>query len=645
MTSPSATAARTLLAALVRLGVREVVLAPGSRSAPLAYAAAEAAEAGLLELTVRVDEREAAFTAVGLVRGAALGAGSRLRGVAPVAVVTTSGTAVANLHPAVLEAHHAGLPLLLLTADRPHELRGTGASQTIDQPGIFGGAVRLAVDVPAPDGRPGEERDLVHLAARAVDAASGTRSGYPGPVQLNLAFRDPLVPDTDDATPWPDVRPPRVVPPQVASPDVSPWTAGELTDGGTLVVAGDGDDGSARRLAEARGWPLLAECVTPSAGGPRLVPAHAHVLAASPLTADVRRVVVVGRPTLSRPVQRLLAREDVDVVLVAPAGAPWADAPRGARTVLPEVPSGWFLPDAILGDGLRTVRRDRWRDAWGAAGAAAAAAIDRVLGLDAHGPDALGGGLRASGGPGDDGGPGAAGGLGAAGGPGAPGTAAQDPVPLTAESAVRILADALTPADVLVVGSSNPVRDLDLVHRWASPPCVVANRGVAGIDGLLSTAVGTALALARPDRGGIEGRTVRALVGDLTFLHGAGGLAVARGEARPQLQIVVVNDAGGSIFTGLEHGGLAEAAPSRAAAVERVFGTPHDVDLGALCAAHGLPHVVVTDATALRAALAAPGRGTSVVEVRVDRDGRRARAAAVAAALRTTLATAPQIDS
>ncbi|MBD9698688.1 2-succinyl-5-enolpyruvyl-6-hydroxy-3-cyclohexene-1-carboxylic-acid synthase [Flavimobilis sp. GY10621] len=620
MTSPSYSAARTLLAALVRLGVREVVLAPGSRSAPLAYAAAEAAEEGLLELTVRVDEREAAFTAVGLVRGAALGrgpgapGGAGHRGVAPVAVVTTSGTAVANLHPAVLEAHHAGLPLLLLTADRPHELRGTGASQTIDQPGIFGGAVRLAVDVPAPDGREGEERDLVHLAARAVDAASGTRSGFPGPVQLNLAFRDPLVPGADDAAPWPDVRPPRVSAPMARPLEVSPWTAGELTDGGTLVVAGDGDRGEARALAEARGWPLLAECVTPSAGGPMLVPAHAHVLAASPLTADVRRVVVVGRPTLSRPVQRLVAREDVDVVVVAPQGAPWADAPRGAGAVLPEVPLGWFLPDDMLGDGLRTVRRERWRDAWRAAGAAAAAAIDDVLGLGTaeDGPR----GARV-----------------------ADATATTGPVgALTAEGAVRVLADALVPADVLVVGSSNPVRDLDLVHRWVAPPRVVANRGVAGIDGLLATAVGTALALSRPGLSGIEGRTVRALVGDLTFLHGAGGLAAARGEGRPQLQIVVVNDAGGSIFTGLEHGALAEAAPARAAAVERVFGTPHDVDLGALCAAHGVPHVVVEDADALRSALASPGRGTCVVEVRVDRAGRRSRASAVADALRSRLA-------
>lgn len=631
MTSPSIAAARTLVAALVRLGVREVVLAPGSRSAPLAYAVAEAAEAGLLALTVRVDEREAAFTAVGLVRGAAAvdggaadGSAAPHRGVAPVVVVTTSGTAVANLHPAVLEAHHAGLPLLLLTADRPHEMRGTGASQTIDQPGIFGGAVRLAADVPAPTGRADEADEAVHLAARAVDAATGGRSGYPGPVHLNLAFRDPLVPGSDEHAPWPDVRPPRVTRSDSSRFDASPWTDGELVDGGTVVVAGDGDDGLARRLAEVRAWPLLAECVAPSAGGPQLVAAHAHVLATSPLAGRVRRVLVVGRPTLSRPVQQLLGREDVDVVLVAPAGAPWSDAPRGARTVLPGVPLRWFMPDDVLTPGARTTRRTRWDAAWRSASAAAAGAIDGALGLgDVPGRD------RPLG----------------LGGPFLPGGSESTELTsttteLTAESAVRVLADVLTPADVLVVGSSHPVRDLDLVHRWAEPPHVIANRGVAGIDGVLATAVGAALAVARPHRAGL-GRTVRALVGDLTFLHGAGGLWAARGEERPQLQIVVVNDAGGSIFTGLEHGALAAADPARAAAVERVFGTPHDVDLAALCAAHGVAHAAVGSADELRAALAVPPRGVSVVEARVDRDGRRARAAAVGAALDAALGDVP----
>ncbi|WP_253182585.1 thiamine pyrophosphate-binding protein, partial [Jiangella alba] len=188
--NPSTWAARTLVTELVRAGVRHVVLAPGSRSAPLAHALATASARGDLRLHVRVDERAAAFTALGLARVAG-----------PVAVVTTSGTAAANLHPAVLEASHAGVPLLLLTADRPHELRGTGANQTTDQVRLFGSAVRFFADVPAPYGRPGEDGDLRALLARALAAAVGTRSGDPGPVHLDLAYREPLVPDADSG--WP----------------------------------------------------------------------------------------------------------------------------------------------------------------------------------------------------------------------------------------------------------------------------------------------------------------------------------------------------------------------------------------------------------------------------------------------------------
>ncbi|MCU1431582.1 MAG: 2-succinyl-6-hydroxy-2,4-cyclohexadiene-carboxylic acid synthase/2-oxoglutarate decarboxylase, partial [Actinotalea sp.] len=201
--APSTRAARVLLQALAALGVRHVVLAPGSRSAPLAYAVAESARtdggrdphAPRLRLHVRIDERSAGFLAVGLARGELAAGGAGL-----VAVVTTSGTAVANLHPSVLEAHHSGLPLLLLTADRPHELRGTGANQTTEQVGLLA-PVRLTLDVPAPTGRPGEDRDLRHLAARAVAAATGARTCDPGPVHLDLAFRDPLVPTGE---PWPE---------------------------------------------------------------------------------------------------------------------------------------------------------------------------------------------------------------------------------------------------------------------------------------------------------------------------------------------------------------------------------------------------------------------------------------------------------
>ncbi|NKX92346.1 2-succinyl-5-enolpyruvyl-6-hydroxy-3-cyclohexene-1-carboxylic-acid synthase [Sanguibacter hominis ATCC BAA-789] len=601
---PALVSARALVAALVRLGVRDVVLAPGSRSAPLAYAVADASARGELTLHVRIDERDAAFLALGIARGRALDAPVDPReprvAPAPVAVVTTSGTAVANLHPAVLEADHAGVPLLLVTADRPHELRGTGANQTTDQRAILEGAARLTVDVPAPDGRPGEERDVVHAAARAVDAARGGRSGRPGPAHLNVAYRDPLAPaadlgelpepaDTDTLAASPALARPAPTVPDVRPAtrcDVDPALDVALPAGRTVVVAGDGAGRVARALAEARGWPLLAEPVSGAAGGPALVHVPTQVLAHGGLVDEVEHVVVVGRATLARPVQRLLARDGVEVVVVATDGGPWPDAARNASVVLPAVPAAWLEPGR---------RDDAWLDLWTRAGRAAAAAVDDVASLD--GPD----------------------------------TAAL----VSAPQAVRLLADVLTPDDVLVVGSSNPVRDLDLVHRWAEPPAVVANRGLAGIDGLVATATGVALARASVG----QRRPVRAVLGDVTFLHDVGGLLGAPGEPRPELQVVVVNDGGGSIFAGLEHGELARVSARRAEVFERVFSTPHSVDLGALCAAYGVRHVRATTPGEVRAALAAPPEGTSVLEVVVDRAGRRDAAAAVAGAVRAALAT------
>lgn len=595
---PALVSARALVAALVRLGVRDVVLAPGSRSAPLAYAVADASARGELTLHVRIDERDAAFLALGIARGRALDAPADPReprvAPVPVAVVTTSGTAVANLHPAALEADHAGVPLLLVTADRPHELRGTGANQTTDQRAILEGAARLTVDVPAPDGRPGEERDVVHATARAVDAARGGRSGRPGPAHLNVAYRDPLAPPVDlgeipepddqaDAAPAgphdvptvPDVRP-------ATRCDVDPALDVALPAGRTVVVAGDGAGRVARALAEARGWPLLAEPASGAAGGPALVHAPTQVLAHTSLDDDVEHVVVIGRATLARPVQRLLAR-DVEVIVVALDGGPWPDAARNASVVLPAVPAAWLEPGP---------RDGTWLDRWTHAGRTVAAAVDAAAAL-----------------------------------------AAPDAAIVSAPQAVRLVADALTPDDVLVIGSSNPVRDLDLVHRWTEPPAVVANRGLAGIDGLVATATGVALA-----RAASSGRTVRAVLGDVTFLHDVGGLLGAPGEARPDLQVVVVNDGGGSIFAGLEHGELAQVSARRADVFERVFSTPHAVDLSALCAAYRVPHVRATTAGEVRAALAVPPTGVSVLEVVVERAGRRDAAAAVARAVRGALA-------
>lgn len=561
---PAVTAARTLIADLVTRGVRDVVLAPGSRSAPLAYAVAEAADAGRITLHVRIDERAAGFLALGLSKGS--------EGL-PVAVVTTSGTAVANLHPAVLEANHTGLPLILLTADRPHELRGTGASQTTDQVGIFGSAVRFAVDIPAatPDT---EQRDLRHLAGRAVSAALGLRSGQPGPVHLNLAFRDPLVPSAPLSGPPADAEheghakpdPPLVVP-AVLQHFASPALPGDPAR--TVVVAGDGAGPEARQLAEAQGWPLFAEPSSGATGGPNAIAGYRALLGSEELVESVEQVVVLGRPTLSRPVQRLLARPSVAVSVVAPGAGPWPDPARNAAAVLPGVAPVWF---EATGSGPSPFL-ERWR----AAGKQAARVLDEVTCDDA-----------------------------VIGGP-------------TALSVARAVAGVLGPEDLLVVGSSNPVRDLELVLGLDGPgPAVLANRGLAGIDGTVSTAVGVALSAAR------RGLRTRALLGDLTFLHDVGGLLRGPDEPPVDLEIVVVNDDGGSIFATLEHGALAATGDAASATFERVFGTPHGSNLAQLCAGYGVDHQIVKDIPTLRHALQAPSHGVQVIEVRVPRADRYA---------------------
>ncbi|HEY0118049.1 MAG TPA: 2-succinyl-5-enolpyruvyl-6-hydroxy-3-cyclohexene-1-carboxylic-acid synthase [Cellulomonas sp.] len=630
--TPAIDAARVLVQSLAALGVRDVVLAPGSRSAPLALALADAARvddrpagAPVLRLHVRIDERSAGFLALGLARAAAAAEPPGT----PVAVVTTSGTAVANLHPAVLEAHHSGLPLLVLSADRPHELRGTGANQTTEQPGIFGTAVRLAFDVPAPTGLPSEARDLRSVVARAVAAATGSRTGAPGPVHLNLAYREPLIPTDDEAWPaagsagltvveprWAGERPvaaasaaASAVVSAVSSPSPSASSSASSTTATgavpvvappapsdparrrrgrrtqpAVVVAGDGAGPAARRLAESTGWPLLAEPSSGARGGPQAVTAYRHLLDDERLGGAIRRVVVLGRPTLSRQVSRLLADPDVEVVVVAPRGAPWPDAARNAAEVLLDVPAG-----------LRRVGSpEGWTETWRAADAAARAALDKLFDVT----------------------------------PGAPGTRrSRSAARVTGPALARAVAQVSEPSDVIVVGSSSPARDLDLVAAWDAPPLVVANRGLAGIDGLVSTATGVAFGL--PDR------RVRAYLGDLSFLHDAGGLLHGPAEPPADLQVVVANDDGGSIFSTLEPGGLDDAAT-----FERVFGTPHGADLAALCAGYGVRHTRVADVDGLLPALASPGPGVSVVEVRVDRAGRRALGDRVAAEISAAVSAA-----
>ncbi len=462
-------------------------------------------------------------------------------------VVTTSGTATANLHPAVLEAAHSGAPLLVLTADRPPELRGTGANQTVDQVGLYGAAVRLFAEVGTPAERAGDNAYWRSLTCRALAAAHGTLDGRPGPVHLNLGLREPLTPD--DAQAWVEPLAGRDAEEAWTSVLPPPAAAGGVDDlpARTLVILGDGPAAAARaalNLAEVRGFPVVAEPSAGASDSPNTVVAAELLLGVPEFLSAHRpdRVLVVGRPTLSRAVGRLAAGSPCDVVA---AMGGWPDPSRTAARVLPAVPEPGTAAAA-----------PEWLSGWLDAGQQVAAAVDDLL-------------------------------------------AAQ---PTLTEPAVAAVVAGAAPG-LLVVGSSKPVRDLFLAGTPAGTR-VLANRGAAGIDGMVSTAVGAALAHAGPSV---------ALLGDLTFLHDSNGLVLGPSEPRPDLTVVVVHNDGGAIFGLLEQG-----ADEHAGAFERMFGTPHGVDLQALCAATGTPWRRVDDRAGLREALAAGG-GIRVVEVRTDR--------------------------
>jgi 2-succinyl-5-enolpyruvyl-6-hydroxy-3-cyclohexene-1-carboxylate synthase len=540
----SLAAARLAVAALLEAGVRYVVVAPGSRSAPMAYALAEADAAGRVELLVRIDERSAGFTALGL----ALATG------APAAVLTTSGTAVGNLLPAVMEANHAAVPLVVISADRPEELRGTGANQTTMQLDLFGEHVRFAVDVPAGS-------DPQRAVETALSAATGAfEDTPPGPVQLNLAFREPLVPAPGEGLPGESGR--RVY--RTARDPLAldfPPASTDLPERRTVVLAGHDAGPVAEAFARAHGLPLLAEPSSdarfgPNAVGPyRLLLEHFGPESAQP----IERVVLFGRPTLSRPVAALLARADVPSAIYQPVPVAWYEP--GRRTELPLE----NLADLADFSGRGS---SAWLDAWLLAGAAAQHALDQVLSAS---PAATG--------------------------------------PSVGELVWK------HSGGQLVLGSSNGIRDVDLAGQPFPEPqaTVFANRGLSGIDGTVSTATGIAL-------GGRQETTV--LMGDVTFLHDAGGLLLGAGESEPALRIVVLNDSGGAIFNLLEHGAVQEAG-AYGDAVERLFGTPHRVDIAALAAAYGVAHRSLSTTAELAEALASPFTGRSIIEVRTDRQGLR----------------------
>ena len=591
--SPATDAAASLLASLIAQGVRDVVLSPGSRSQALALAAMHFARQGSLRVHVRIDERVAGFTALGIAREQRV----------PAAVICTSGTAVANLLPAAMEAFHAGVPLLLLTADRPPELRGVGANQATVQPGLFEPFARLSVDAPVP----GDDAafDWAALGARAVSVALGgietpvshvgtdalanpvdrstavptsipplaagrrpttasALEGVAGPVHLNLPSREPLsaaLASSVTATPG-------------SPPVAAQMPPLDLHHGPrTLVVAGADAGPDAEAIAHAGGWPLIAEIVSGARFGRHLVHGYRELLRDESLGGRVERVVVFGHPTLSREVTALLRRVDLDVVVVRSGGE--AVDLNGRATAAASVVVAEGEPDRA------------WLGAWREASAAASVDLsdpapdtDGLLSTDAATRrDAVGAELAAVRRPLDR----------------------------------ALLADAVWratwPHDRLVFGSSRLVRVADAALPGKKVP-VHANRGLAGIDGTIATATGIAIASQAAGAAGIT----RVLLGDVTFLHDVGALLLPPDEPEPRLQVIIGNDRGGTIFDALE---VASEAPGDD--LDRAFYTPHTVGIEHLARAYGWEYQRVTTRAALDQALTAPAGGRQIIEVPLER--------------------------
>jgi 2-succinyl-5-enolpyruvyl-6-hydroxy-3-cyclohexene-1-carboxylate synthase len=615
--------ALTLVDELVRAGLTDACLAPGSRSAPLALALAEHPA---VRLHVHLDERSAAFFAL----GAAKASGR------PAAVLCTSGTAAANLHPAVLEADHAHTPLLVLTADRPAELRDTGANQTVDQIKLYGSSVRLFCEVgpPTPAGTAGLAGTAGPMAAAGLgggaglgaagdDAAAGRywRSlasrawgaalGPPaGPVHLNLAFAEPLVPERLEGAPAP------------GRPHGAPWTRvsrrPQLPDPAEVEALAEAVRGSRRGLlvagwgarlepeavdgfARASGWPVLADPLSGARRGPAAVSTYDSLLRLPDFAAGHRPDLVlrVGAAPTSKALTRWLDTS-VPQVMVEPEGG-WPDPGRAAGRRLVADPSALLqavgaaiaaaqeqgggepaaAPRERDGPAGARAARHAWLGGWLRAEALARRAIDELL------------------------------------------DASEEPF----EGRVaRDLVAALPHGATLVVGSSMPVRDVDAFAAPREGLRLLANRGVSGIDGFVATALGAAAVTDGP---------VAALCGDLSLLHDASSLLGAAGRARGVVLVVCDND-GGGIFSFLPQADL--PAPY----FEALFATPHGLDLGDLAATARLPWQRLTKASELGPALeAALARGgTEVLLVPSDRAANQARHKEVAAAVAAAHAAA-----
>jgi 2-succinyl-5-enolpyruvyl-6-hydroxy-3-cyclohexene-1-carboxylate synthase len=535
--SVQATFSATLVDEWARLGVSDAVICPGSRSTPLATALAER-----LRTHVRLDERSAAFFALGL----AMASGR------PTVICVTSGTAAAELHPAVVEAYHARIPLIVCTADRPPELHHAGAPQTIEQAGLYATATRWSVS----PGVPSEGRDVAWrpLAVRAyVESLLGPTG--PGPVHLNLEFREPL-------TGSPTTLPPRPGP-RVVVPNEERGTEGgaePLRGRGVVIVGGEAprpaEPARVLALADRLGWPVMADPRSGSRVNGTIAAADA-ILRTKPPLPDT--IVTLGTPWLSAALGEYVsdaAQGGARVIAVDP-WQQWADPHRVATEFHQSATDPW-LTAALEG---ASPCEPEWLDSWCTREAKAQAAISGVLGTELSEP----------------------------------------------QVARAVHRYAAANRSTVVVSASMPIRDLEwFAATEAVPPRVLANRGVNGIDGVVSTALGVATSGQDSLRGQGDARTI-ALLGDLAFLHDVSGLV---NLPEVPCTFVVVDNGGGGIFSFLP-----QASSLEADTFERLFGTPPTSDIGAVARGFGLPVHDVISLSQLAPALAAPA--PSLVRVRV----------------------------
>ncbi len=552
----------TLVDEWVRGGLTHAVISPGSRSTPMALALAEDDR---VQVQVHHDERSASFMALGL---------GRATGRAAV-VLTTSGTATVQMHAAVVEADLDRVPMLVLTADRPPELQGIGAPQTIDQVELYGTSVRAFIDAGPPDA---DHADTWRSLAR--EALAATTAAAPGPVQLNLPFREPLVGELLDLPPALVDSPGGPSGPEpidgvdgvdaldaIGDGDGSEEPEDELTGLAELmngrrgvILAGAGIDAPEDVLtfASAMGWPVLAD---PRSGCRRehpVVVAHSDAILRVPSTLREPELIVrLGAPVASKITSQWLGSCGAEQVLVDPDGI-WRDPEQSAPIRITSEPSA--LCRALL-DEQPVGADDQWLAAWRRADDAAEAAIVEVLAAGSN--------------------------------PTEPGVA-------------RAIMGVIPAGSHVVVSSSMPIRDLEWFAARRDHVTVHANRGANGIDGVVSTAVGVAA----------SGVPTALLIGDVAFLHDTNGLLglAARGL---DLCLVVIDNDGGGIFSFLPQ--RTTLSPDR---FEQLFGTPHGVDITGLATAHGLAVLEAADDEAAAAAIAASfaAGGSHLVLVRTHRD-------------------------